>query len=84
MEATGSDDLAQGFTVAVRNARGAHWRGEGGAQERDLATKYRQWSQQRASEFPYVGGVLESIAASYDHEAGWQASRAKVRRRLRD
>ena len=69
--------------VGVRNARGAHWRGEGGAQERELAAKYRAWAERLHFEYPYVGGVLEEIAASYDREAGWQDTDAKVAKRLR-
>lgn len=35
-------------------------------------------------EYPYVSSVLERIAASYDREAEWHDSDAKVRKRLRD
>jgi hypothetical protein len=35
-----------------------------------------------AYEFPYVSSVLESIAASYDREANWEDTDAKVRGRL--
>jgi hypothetical protein len=31
---------------------------------------------------PYVGSVLEGIAASYDHEAKWNDSDAKIRSRM--
>jgi len=60
-----------------------HWRGEGGAQERELAAKYRDWAAQRAFDYPYVGRVLEGIAADYDREGEWQDSEAKIRKRLR-
>jgi addiction module HigA family antidote len=83
MERIASQDIAKGFIVGVHNARGAHWRGEGGGQERELAAKYRGWSQQLAFDYPYVGSVLESIAASYDREAEWHDSEAKVSKRLR-
>jgi hypothetical protein len=63
--------------------RGAHWRGEGGAQERELGEKYRAWAERLHFEYPYVGGMLEGIAASYDREAGWQDSEAKIENRLR-
>jgi len=83
MEHIASPEIARGFLIGVHNSRGAHWRGEGGAQERDLAAKYRGWSQKLAFEYPYVARVLEEIAASYDHEAGWHDSEAKVTKRLR-
>lgn len=83
MEHIASPEIARGFSIGVRNSRGAHWRGEGGKQERDLAAKYRDWSQKIAFEYPYVARTLEDIAASYDHEAEWQDSEAKVSKRLR-
>jgi hypothetical protein len=63
---------AKGFSVAVRNARDVHWRGEGGAQERELAGNYRRLAQQTAFGYPYVGSVLESITVSYYRETEWQ------------
>jgi hypothetical protein len=83
MEGIASHDIAKGFIIGVHNARGAHFRGEGGAEERELAAKYRGWAQQLAFDYPYVGSVLESIAASYDREAEWHDSEAKVSKRLR-
>lgn len=83
IERIASHDIADGFVIGVHNSRGAHWRGEGGAQERELAGRYRNWAQQLAFEYPYVGSVLERIAASYDREAEWHDSEANVRKRLR-
>jgi addiction module HigA family antidote len=83
MEGVASQDIAQGFIMGVHNARGVHWRGEGGAQERELAAKYRGWAQQLSFDYPYVSGVLESIASSYEREGEWHDSQARVRRRLR-
>jgi hypothetical protein len=83
IEPIGSPDIATGFAIGVYNARGVHWRGEGGAQERGLAEHYRDWAKRRAFDYPYVSSVLERIAASYDRDAEWQDSEAKVRRRLR-
>jgi len=83
MERIGSQRISEGFQIGIRNARGAHWRGEGGAQERGLADQYRSWAQRRAFDYPYVSSVLEAIAASYDREAEWHDSDAKVNKRLR-
>jgi addiction module HigA family antidote len=82
METIASERVAEGFYIGVHNSRGAVWRGEGGAQERELAAKYRQWSQHLSFEYPYVSSVLERIAGSYDREAEWHDSDAKVRSRL--
>ncbi|MBI4472757.1 MAG: hypothetical protein HY646_08820, partial [Acidobacteria bacterium] len=83
MEEFGSRRMAEGFEIAVRNARGVHFLGEGGGQERELAAKYRAYAQTVAFDYPFVSSVLEDIAASYDREAGWHDTEAKVRKRLR-
>ncbi|MGE3843029.1 MAG: hypothetical protein AB7I50_15760, partial [Vicinamibacterales bacterium] len=83
LEALASQEIREGFVIAVRNSRGVHHRGEGGDQERGLAARYRGWAQQLSSEFPYVSSLLEDVAASYDREAERHDSDAKVRRRLR-
>src|SRR5439155_25532925 len=82
IEVFGSRRKAEGFILGVPNARGAHWRGEGGDQERDFAAKNRRWAQQAAFDYPFVGSVLEDIASSYDAEAGWHDTEAQVRKRL--
>jgi hypothetical protein len=69
--------------MGVLNARGAVWRGEEGAQERELADKYRRWAQQLVFDYPYMSGVLESIARSYEREGEWHDSEERVRKRLR-
>jgi hypothetical protein len=83
MESIASPEIAKGFSIGVRNSRGAVWRGEGGAQERELAAKYRGWSQNLLFQYPYVASVLEDIATSYDREAEWHDSEATVSKRLR-
>jgi hypothetical protein len=58
------------------------WRGEGGNQERELATQYRQWSNALALEYPFVSNLLEEVAMGYDSEASWHDNRTDVRRRI--
>ena len=84
MERIASPQIGQGFNIGVHNGRGVTSRaiGEGGAQERELAAKYRRWAEQRAYEYPYVSGVLESIAADYDRQATREDDEAKVEERL--
>jgi hypothetical protein len=84
MEGVASTELGRGFFFGVHNARGAHWRLEGGEQERQLAVKYHVWAERVQFDYPFVGTVLKSIAASYDNEARWQDSEAKITKRLRD
>ncbi|MCY3784330.1 MAG: HigA family addiction module antitoxin [Chloroflexi bacterium] len=82
METVSSEHIARGFHIGVNNARGVHWRGEGGDQEREIAAKYRSWAQLLDFEFPYVSSVLERIASGYDDDASREDSRADVRRRM--
>ncbi|MQA67265.1 MAG: HigA family addiction module antidote protein [Alphaproteobacteria bacterium] len=83
MEGIASLEIGSGFSIGVRNSRGIYLRGEGGQQERELAAKYRAWAERLHFEYPYVGGILEGIAASYEREAGWQDSESKINKRLR-
>jgi hypothetical protein len=83
MEAIASPEIARGFHTGVRNTRGVHWRGEDGEPERDLAAKYHAMAERLHFDYPYVGGVLASIATSYEREAGWHDSDGQVERRLR-
>lgn len=82
MESIASAEISRGFQIGVYNSRGVHTRAEGGAQERELAAKYRGWAERLHYEYPYVGTVLEGIAVSYDREAGWHDTEAKVTKRL--
>ena len=72
MEVIASPHIGIGFGVDLYNSRGAVWRGEGGGQERGLATQHRTRAAELAIEYPYVSGVLEDIARSYDRDAHWQ------------
>ena len=44
-------------STLAKRARGVHWRGEGGDQERELAARYRNWAQKLGPEYPFVGSV---------------------------
>jgi addiction module HigA family antidote len=83
MEGIASPEIGKGFYIGARNSRGVHLRGEGGEQERELAAKYRAWAERLHFNYPYVGGVLGDIAASYEREAGWEDSEATITKRLR-
>ena len=78
----GSQNIATGMLVGIRNARGATWRGEGGAQERGLAEQYRSWSREVAFEHPFTARMLEQIGASYEQDAQWWDSQDSVRDRI--
>jgi hypothetical protein len=82
LEEVGNSRMAEGMAVGLYNQRGAQWRGEGGAVERELSAKYRGWSKQLAFEVPFMSRLLERIARSYDHEAEWHDTDASLRKRL--
>ena len=83
MEEIASPAVGRGFYIGVRNSRGVHLRSEGGGQERELAAKYRTWAERLHFDYPYVGGLLEGVAESYEREAGWEDSEARISKRLR-
>ena len=77
-----SQEIGRGFHIGVYNGRGVHYREEGGAQERELAAKYRDWAKLRAFDYPFVGNVLENIAADYEREARQYDNETKIQKRL--
>lgn len=84
MEDIQSEPMMQGAHTGVYNSRGVHWRGEGGNQERELAEKYRKWSQALQLSHPYVSSkLLMELARTYEHEANREDTEAGIRRRLR-
>lgn len=84
MERITSQQIGDGFKIGVLKGRGVYSRGtdEGGAQEYELAAKYRNWAQQRAFDYPYVSSVLERIAARYDQEAKVEDTEVEISKRL--
>ena len=84
MERIASQQIGDGFETGVLNGRGVYSRGidEGGAQEHELAAKYRSWAQQRTFDYPYVSSILERIAANYDQRAKWEDTKVEIRKRL--
>ena len=84
MEDIQSEPMMRGAHTGVYNSRGAHWRGEGGDQERELAEKYRKWGQALQVSHPFVAAkLLMALAKTYDHEASREDTEAGIRRRLR-
>jgi hypothetical protein len=82
MEEIASEKIGEGFHIGVYNSCGVQWRGEGGNQERELAAKYRSWATRLHFDYPFVGGVLEDIADTYDREAAREDSETKINKRL--
>lgn len=84
LEEVHSDAMMRGIHTGQFNARGVHWRGEGGAQERELADKYRAWADALQYSHPYVSSrALMGLAKTYEHDARREDTDAIVKRRLR-
>ena len=77
-----SQDIAIGMSIGIRNARGVTPRDESGTPERELAEKYRNWSQEVAFEHPFTAKMLQQIADSYEEYATWWNTEFNVRHRL--
>jgi len=71
IERLASESLELGVHVGVMNRRGVVSRsiGEGGAQERDLATRYRQQADKLTMNWPRTAAVLYGLAQDYEHQA---------------
>jgi hypothetical protein len=81
VEATGSQALESGIHSGVVNKEGVTSRGvfDGGSQERDRATRYREWASQVAPEWPRTARMLRTLADSYKRRARREDLEADVR-----
>lgn len=79
-----TEPLASSLTAALYNVRGAHWRGEGGQEERNLAEKYKNWARTLQFTHPQLSKILMQMVATYEREANWHDMDAQVRKRLQD
>lgn len=78
-----NEDMGNGLIVAMRNSRGVHWKGEGGAQERTIAAKYEAWARAMEYTHPRVAAILHELKKRYLHDAEWEDNDAKIMRRMR-
>ncbi len=68
--------MRDGFGTGLLNSRGVHSVDPSGQAERDLANKYRAQAEAvEVSGYHRLASSLKELAASYDHEAEWHASR---------
>ncbi len=80
LEEIGSTSLEAGFVIGVRNSRGITSRGafDGGNQERELASNYREWSQKTRKDWPRTSRVLRTLAETYESDARHYDARAEI------
>ncbi len=84
MEDIQSKKMMSGAHTGLYNSTGATWRGEGGAQERALADKYRPWANALQYSHPFVASqLLMAMVKTYEREAEIEDTEAGVKRRLR-
>jgi addiction module HigA family antidote len=84
MEEIQSEKISNGARTGLYNARGVHFRGEGGDDERELAAKYRKWAEALRYTHPFVcSTLLMDMVKTYEHEASREDTEAGIRRRLR-
>lgn len=83
LEEVQSEHLESGLSIAVLNGRGVTSRGlgEGGAQERDLAKKYREDADRLADKWPRSAAMLRGLATSYESDARREEKTAERFRR---
>lgn len=82
IENLGSVAICRGAHMGMYNARGVHWRKEGGDQERELADKYRRWANALQFTHPFVSStLLMSLVKTYEREAEEFDVEASVQRR---
>lgn len=84
IDALACEDVERGIMTERFNMRGGYSKSlyEGGEQEREIAQRYRQWSQASAA-FPATVMMLDRIAERYERDAAQEDERAELDK-LRD
>jgi hypothetical protein len=84
LERIQADDMSRGITMGLFNSRGAHWRGKGGDQERELAEPYRKWMNALQCSHPFVvSSILKPMFDTYERHAEIHDSEDEIQRRIR-
>ncbi len=81
IEEFGTEDLADGFEVAIMNKRGGYMKApdEGGTQERGLAKQYFDWADALQIEWPKTAASLRRVGESYEAYARREDAEAETR-----
>ena len=76
------EDMRRGFCTGSFNKRGVTSRSpwDGGGQERDLATYYRNQAERVQYSQPNVATMLEGIAKNYEHHGKHEDDEASLRK----
>lgn len=81
LDQTDADEIRSGFSTGIVNNRGVFSRsyGEGGDQERALASNYREFANRLHNSHPQVAAMLERVAGNYEYQARGEDSEAQLR-----
>ena len=82
LEKVMTEHIGRGLHTALFNSRGVTWRGHGGDQERELATKYAHWAEAMEYTHPRVAAVHRDMERTYLYHAEREDTDAKANRRL--
>ncbi|WP_229714314.1 helix-turn-helix transcriptional regulator [Saccharibacillus endophyticus] len=77
-----TESFSSGVMAGFYNARGVHWRGEGGDQERELSKKYDRWADLLEYHYPRIADIHRKMAKSYEFDAAHEDRSAKIKGRL--
>jgi transcriptional regulator with XRE-family HTH domain len=81
MEEFGTEEMAEGFEVAIMNKRGATWKApdEGGSQEREIAKQFFEWAEASRVEWPKTAASLRRVGERYEAYARREDAEAESR-----
>lgn len=84
IESVESSDLEEGIALHVYNSRGVVSKDhrEGGAQERELVTQYREYSHAMNDRWPRTAAMLRQIIAFYEGDAARSDTEVELRDHL--
>jgi len=83
LEDVQSEAISRGIVTSRYNARGAHFRAEGGDAERRLARQYRDWLQALEFSHPFIAStILSPLMNTYEQEATGHDIESRIERRL--
>ena len=77
-----NEEMSESLMVAISNKRGAHFRGKGGDQERQIAERFRKQVDALQYTHTKIARVLNRLAETYEHEADWRDAEDVAGKRL--
>jgi hypothetical protein len=82
IDAADSPRLERGFVTGIMNKRGSYSKslGEGGRQERELATQYKVYADACEIRWPRTAAALRRVIAGYLEEARREDEEAEAER----